>query len=94
MKLITKNEARTLLLNQDGSIFSITFTKKDGSIRQMNCRFGVKKHLKGGELAYDPLSKGLLPVYDLKNEGYRMISLNTIIELKLNGESYIITETR
>ena len=49
-----------------GKIFSVTFTKKDGSSRAMNCRTGVKKHLTGGMLKYDPISRGLLPVYDLK----------------------------
>jgi hypothetical protein len=71
-----------------GTIFSVDFIKKDGSHRTMSCRLGVKKHLKGGELPFDPVTKGLLPVYDLQKEGYRMINLNTIQELRVRGQVY------
>jgi hypothetical protein len=67
--------------------FTVTFTKKDGSIRTMNCRKNVTKHLKGGvstTAKYDHL----LTVYDVKTEGYRNINLNNIIEVKANGKSY------
>lgn len=69
----------------DGKIFTVTFTKKDGTERVMNCRTGVKKHLKGGELKYSPLDKGLLPVYDIQKKGYRMINASTIKEVKIQG---------
>ena len=29
-------------------IFKATFLKKNGDVREMNCKIGVKKHLKGG----------------------------------------------
>lgn len=35
-----------------GTIFSVKFIKKDGSLRTMTCRLGVKKHL-------NPSSRGL-----------------------------------
>lgn len=44
------------------TFFSVTFIKKDNSIRVLNGLTGVKKHLKGGELPYDPIAKGLIPV--------------------------------
>ena len=69
-------------------IFSVKFIKKDGSLREMVCRLGVKKHLKGGELAYDAKSLGYLPVFDMQKEDYRMINTNTIVEIKINGQVY------
>ena len=63
-------------------IFTVTFVKKDGTVRVLNGRRKVTKHLKGGELAYDPIEKGLIPVYDLKSEGYRMINSQTVKEIK------------
>ena len=36
-----------------GTFFDVEFTKADGSLRKMNCRIGVKKHLAGGETMYD-----------------------------------------
>lgn len=78
------------LIDQLGSeFFTVTFTKKDGSIRVMNCRKGVTKHLRGGESTtknYDHL----LTVYDVKAEGYRNINVTTITEVKANGKRYSI----
>jgi hypothetical protein len=72
-----------------GEIFTVTFVKKDGTTRVMNARLGVKRYLRGGSLPYDPIAKGLLPVYDLQKNDYRMINLNTIISAKVGGQDYI-----
>jgi hypothetical protein len=69
----------------DGKIFSAEFVKKDGSIRTMTCRRGVVKHLKGGELKFDPVAKGLIPVFDMANGGYRFINFNTLRKIKFVG---------
>ena len=71
-------------------IFSARFIKKDGTIRDMVCRLGVKKHLKGGELKFDAKSKNLLPVFDMQKEAYRMINFNTLIQLKIKNKIYKI----
>ena len=52
----------------------------------MVCRLGVKKHLKGGELAFDAKAMNLLPVFDMQKEAYRMINISTLIQLKINGQ--------
>ena len=68
------------ILNSNGKIFTVVFTKKDGTIRELNGRLGVVKHLKGGQSTLDP--EKFIIVYDLKNEGYRAINKSTIIEVK------------
>jgi hypothetical protein len=73
-------------------IFTVTFVKKDGTVRVLNGKTGVKKHLKGGELGYDPISKGLIPVFDLKSEGYRMINSQTVKEIKSEKQVYTFEE--
>ena len=50
----------------ENTIFSVTFTKKDGTIRTMVARLNVKKGVKGTGMAYNPIEKGLLPVFDLQ----------------------------
>ena len=75
------------------AFFTVEFTKKDGSHRVMNCRRGVKKHLKGGTLAYKPADYNLLSVWDVDaakggNNGYRMISVDSISRLSANGNTY------
>lgn len=72
----------------ENSIFGCTFTKKNGEIRDMVCRLGVKKGTNGRGLNFDALDKGLLPVYDFKNSGFRMINLNTLTELRIRGKVY------
>lgn len=87
---ISKSEAKDILSNSKGKVFTVKFVKKDGSTRTMNARTDVKKYLKGGELPYDPKLKKLLPVYDLKVKDYRMINLNTIFYIKMNNIEYSV----
>jgi hypothetical protein len=66
----------------NGRIFSVTFVKKDGTIRKMTARLGVKKDLKGVGLSFDPTAKQLVVVFDMHKRAYRMINLQTIITFK------------
>ena len=74
----------------DGKIFTVEFIKKDGTLRKMNARLGVKKHLKGGTLAFDPSERNLLPVFDMQKEGYRMINSSTILNIKIGGKEIVL----
>ena len=71
----------------NGKIFSATFEKKDGTIRTINCRRAVKKGVKGVGMSFDPASKGLMVVYDMQKQSFKMINLNTLIEAKVNGRT-------
>lgn len=68
------------ILNSNGKIMTVKFIKKDGSLRVMNCRLGVTKHLKGGTSTLNP--DKFITVYDLKSEGYRAIDKDTILDVK------------
>jgi len=68
------------ILSSNGKIFSVEFIKKDGSVRLMNCRLGVTKHLKGGASTLDP--NKFITVYDLQSKGYRAIDKKTILNVK------------
>lgn len=62
-----------------GHFLSVTFQKRtDGKIRTINGRFGVRKGVKGIGLRYDPASKGLMVIYDVQKQGFRMISLEHV----------------
>lgn len=72
-----------------GKIFSVTFVKRTtGELRQMRCRMGVKKHLKGGSKAYDPKAKNLLSVFDMEAKGYRSIPVEAIRSLSIGGQTF------
>lgn len=85
---ISKTDAKTLIKATKGKFFTVTFIKKDGTTRVMNCRLGVKAYLKGGELPYDPELKGLIPVYDMGKQEYRMINTNTITNIKIGNKEF------
>lgn len=89
-ELIQKIKATDPRNSGKGEIFTVTFIKKDGTTRVMNARLGVKRYLRGGELPYDPIAKGLLPVYDLQKNDYRIINLNTILSAKVGGQEFIV----
>ena len=73
----------------DGRFFTVCFTKRTtGEERVMNARLGVKKHLRGGELKFDPKEKNLLICYDAKSNGYRSIPLEAVHWVKAGGREY------
>ena len=90
MKKISRKDILHLLEQNKGNVFSVVFLKKDGTIRHMTCRFGVKKHLKGGKLKFNPLERSLLVVFDMQKESYRMINLETISNINMKGVDYYV----
>lgn len=87
---ITKQEAFNRIMEEHSKIFSVTFIKKDGSIRDMVCRRGVTKGVKGIGMSYDPAAYNLVTVYDMQaaasgDNGYRTIPLDRLKRLKMDG---------
>lgn len=73
-----------------GKIFGVKFTKKDGSLRVMQCRRGVSKGVKGEGLKYNPEDYNLINVFDMANDGHRMINASTITELTIGGTKHTV----
>ena len=88
--IITKDEARKLIENEDsGKFFTVTFVKRTtGEMRKMNCRTGVRKNLLNDELRFNPAERGLKNVYDMRKRNYRFISLENIKKIKMNKREY------
>ena len=81
-------EILNIINKSEGKIFSAIFLKKDGTVRRMRCRLSVKKGVTGKGMAYNPIKRGLLPVFDMDKNAFRMININTLTSLKVNGEKY------
>lgn len=78
---------RDAIKSTNGQFFTAEFYKKDGTLRKMNCRVGVKKHLRGG----NSTTKGkenLITVFDTDVGEYRCINMNTIQSLKMFGQEF------
>ena len=69
-------------------IFSVTFVKKDGSLRKMNAMRGVRKGVKGVGHSFNPSEKNLLTVYDMQKGDFRFVNLNDVISFKANKKSF------
>lgn len=96
VEIISQDEAKALFGTiRNGQFFSAVFIKKDGSERKINCRRGVKKHLKGGTLKYNPADYGLMSVCDMQLvrkgvEPYRMLNVKTTTEIHTNKKRYFV----
>ena len=90
---LTKKQAEAMMRNSNGKIMNVLFVKRtDGQLREMVCRTGVTKHLKGGPAAYNFDEKHLLPVFDMQVEagknGYRSIPLESVRSITINGTHF------
>lgn len=90
VKLIDRVNAIFKLLDgaNTGKIFFVEYKKKDGSIRRMTARKGVSKGVTGKGMAYRPLGKGYMTVFDMDKGEFRLVNLNTVLQFSVNGEKY------
>lgn len=86
---LKRDALRGMIQKTEGKMFSVEFLKADKSLRKMNCRLKVKKHLKGGESTTSHCDN-LITVYDVVNKGYRSINLDTLQVFKFQGKTFNI----
>lgn len=88
---ISKDLAPFKLLDEtkNGKIFFVEFLKKDGSVRRMTARRSVTKGVTGKGMAYSPLGKGLLTVYDMDKGEFRQINLLEVRKFCANNNKYL-----
>jgi hypothetical protein len=84
-KRVLPQELVQKMIEANGHFFSVQFVKKNGEVRDMNCRLGVKKYLKGVGRMHPP---NMVNVFDVKAKGYRYVNLDTVIKAQIEGELY------
>ena len=72
-------------VGDEGKLFSVTFKKKDGSLRTMTARLGVRKYLTGGGSKFDAEPRGMVRVFSIGDMGYRTVTTENIVKLKAYG---------
>jgi len=81
---MSSSKALASLIDQsNGKMLTVSFIKKDGSLRVLNGRLGVTKYIKGSTLNKN--SNDYITVYDVQNKGYRSVSRDTIVAVRCNG---------
>ena len=78
---LTIKEAIAII--KSNKFFTATFIKKDGEVRWMYGRAGVKKHLKPNAKprSYDPSELGYVTIWDMRKKEYRLLNLQTIVRV-------------
>ncbi len=75
-------QVKALLKSNHGKFFTVTFKKKDGTMRTLNCQHG---HFKGHEGANTVAHKEkYLTVHTA--EGFKNVNCETIMEVKMGGK--------
>jgi hypothetical protein len=92
IKTLNREQLKYILKNSKGKIMTIAYRKKDGSLRTINTRTGVKKDITGKGLTYNPDEYGYVILWDLNKKAYRTFNVNTVTTLKGGGEIYKIQE--
>lgn len=82
----------SFLAKQDGKFVSVEFVKLDGSLRTMNGRLGVRKHLVGGSNTVMASDRPYLTIYDMKSKGYRTLNLATARKVRAEKQVFEIVD--
>ena len=82
----SSDELKAMIKSTKGRFFSCTFIKKDGSIRNMNCRVGVHKGVKGVGRKFG--TPNLVTVFDAQAKEYRMINVDTMLTFQCGNFSW------
>lgn len=77
------NKKQAIEIIKSGLFFSAEYIKKDGSVRTIRARSGVKKYLRPNAQprTYNPGELGYATVYDLQEKDYRLINLQTLTKV-------------
>ncbi len=69
----------------NGRIFSVQFVKKDGTVRDMVCRKGVRKGVKGTGAGWSQGAlKPLRTVFDMHKAAFRTIPTDRVVRVKVS----------
>ena len=79
-KKISRTQAIEVIKNTNGKIFTVTFTKNNGTERTIN------GNVKGNSIT--PL--GYINIYSMSDKGYRNVNSRTIKSVSFNKVNYIV----
>lgn len=73
------------------TFFRVVFRKRStGERREMVCRLGVGRGVSGRGMSYDPVEKGLLTVWSVRDEGFRSIPIDGILSIRIRGQEAVL----
>lgn len=94
METLHRVHAESFLRGLSGKVFSVIFTKKNGEVRKMVGRLGVRRYVKGGTNPAADRKYPYIIVYDFQKRGYRTVNLDTLEEIRTGGRIYRVIDFR
>jgi hypothetical protein len=79
-----------IIEQSNGRFVSCTFVKLDKTTRTITGRLGVKSYLKGGKKTVP--DEKYITIFDVQKKQYRSINRETILSVKSQGCSFLVTE--
>jgi len=89
---IKRENLRTLLENTQGRFVSVRFVKMDNTHRVMNCRFGVRRHLRNTDARTTTQHNHIKVTWDANKKNYRNVNLSTTYQVKMDGITYHVID--
>jgi hypothetical protein len=85
MKYLESKIVSETVRAQQGKIYSVLFQKKDGTLRKLNTRRGVRKHLAGGKSTLKD-RPWIYTAYDIQKDAWRCFNITRVIEIRGRGK--------
>lgn len=87
---ITKADVPSIIASiPNGAIFTVSFVKKNGEVRDMNCRKGVTSHLTPNpKREKHAMPSNMITVFDMQNGAYRHINTDTTLKIKAEKQVF------
>ena len=83
---MTSDQVHAAVKSRGTKFVTVTFVKKDGSLRKINGHFRAVKHIVGsdrGAAQSDVLkANDLVAIYSLKDRGWRSFKADSVLEVK------------
>lgn len=89
MKKLNEDVFRALV---GGKFFTVRFVKKDNTIRDLNGRLSVVKHLRGGEDSTSHIDKYINVFESSSDTKYRKVNMETVQTIKVGGKTHVFNE--
>ena len=81
---MNNNLLKAMIKNTNGKFFTCFFVKKDGTLRTMNCRKGVKIGVTG--TGSKSTNDDQIRVYDVKNKAWRSFLKSRVVAIRFKKE--------
>jgi len=79
-----------LIADQRGKFIGVTFFKQDGTLRNLCGRLGVHTSLSGGVNTVERPDRPYVTIFDVQNNGYRTVNLETVRSIRAGLASYSV----